>query len=462
MAGIRNALIFMVFLAVGGTASATDLVDVLSLGLTNDPLLREAEATRLAALQSKPLARSGLLPQINLSGQFDDQDSEGTFTTFIGQLVTTDRASDAERDFWSLQLTQPVFRWDRWIALKRADKTIAQAEADYLAARQNMALRVTQSYFAVLAARDRLQAEQANKEAIARQLEQAETRFEVGLIAITDVHESRAAYDQSVAAEIAAKRTLAVARENLREIVGESLSGLADPKADMPLVNPDPADPDRWVSQAMESNAALESSRLGVEIASDDVKTERTGHYPTLDLVVSRSEFSSDGTQFDTAFDPITGQPRTSGGASQADNTTDTIALQFNVPIYSGGGVSAQVRQAVYRQRAARERLERVARQTERETRDAYLGVISDVSRVSALKEAVVSSETALRATEAGFDVGTRTSVDVLNARRDLLQAETNYRAARYDYIVNIVRLKLAAGTLTEADIREINSWLSE
>lgn len=440
-------------------ASGADLMDIYRLALDNDPQLLEAEATRRAAEENRPQAIAGLLPTVNLQGQWDDRDSDGITTgpAFVGAgVVSANQFSDADRLSWTLQLSQPLFRWDRWVALKRADKQIALEEANYAAARQALAVRVAERYFAVLGAQDTLAAEQANKEAISRQLEEAETRFDVGLIAVTDVYESRSAYDQSVAAEIGAKRALATALENLREVTGEyAASDLGAPGDDLPLVTPEPADQETWVREAMNQNLTVAANRLQVDIAGDDIKSQRTGHYPTLDLVVQRDHFDSDGTRFNV----VGGQSQ--GGLDQSDFDTDTIALQFSVPIFNGGAVRSRVRQAVHQQRAAKQRLERVSRETERATRDAYLGVEAEIARVNALAQAVTSSETALEATEAGFDVGTRTSVDVLNARRDLFQAQTNFRAARYEYLLNVVRLKQAAGTLTLADLQEINRWLT-
>ena len=445
---------------VSTSSQAADLMDIYQLALDNDPQLLEAEATRRAAMENRPQALANLLPTINLQGQFDDQDTEGVTTAPAftgGAVITTQRPSDADRLSWTLQLSQPLFRWDRWVALKRADKQIALEEANYAAARQALAVRVAERYFNVLGAQDTLRAEQANKEAIARQLEEAETRFDVGLIAITDVYESRSAYDQSVAAEIGAKRTLATALENLREVTGTyAESELGAPGDDLPLVAPEPSNQDMWVTQAMDQNLSVAARRLEVDIAGDDIKTQRTGHYPTLDLVMSRDHFDSDGTRFDVLEDGSV-----FGGTQTSDFDTDTIALQFNVPLFTGGAVRSRVRQAVHQQRAAKQRLERVSRETERQTRDAYLGVEAEIARVNALAQAVASSETALSATEAGFDVGTRTSVDVLNSRRDLLQAQTNFRRARYDYLLNVVRLKQAAGTLTLTDLEDINRWLT-
>lgn len=451
-----KAVVYIALIAIASSASSdpTNLVDVYRMATNSDPLLQEAAANRLATLEEKPLARANLLPLINLGGQYEAQESDGVFSNFspsLGTTVETPSESDSTTLSYQLRITQPVFRWDRWIALKRADKTVAQAEATYAAAEQDLAVRVTQTYFSALSARDALQAETLNKEAIKRQLEQNETRFEVGLIAITDVLESRAAYDQSVAAEIEAKRVLARAKENLREITGQRVDDLLAPGPELQLVTPEPANEDAWVEMAQRQNLNIEASRIAVDIAEDDIKVQRTGHYPTLDLVAAHGEFDTSGDSLNA------GVP----GSNDQDSSSDSISLQFNVPIYSGGGVSSRVRQAVYRKSAAQQRLERIARETERQTRDAYLSVLSEISRVRALREAVKSSETALAATEAGFDVGTRTSVDVLNSRRDLLRAQVNFYVARYDYLVNMINLKRAAGTLSADDIVQINQWLA-
>jgi outer membrane protein len=226
---------------------------------------------------------------------------------------------------------------------------------------------------------------------------------------------------------------------------------LSKPGADMPLTSPSPANADDWVALAMNQNPRLISSRLGADITRHNISSERGGHLPSLDLVVSRSHFDSEAT--------ITGS---SNGDIESDSDDTTISLQVTVPIFSGGATNSRVRQAQYRHTAARERLERTARETERETRDAYLGVNSEVARVQSLKQAVESAQTALQATEAGYEVGTRTSVDVLDARRRLFESQTNYARARYDYLLNVLRLQLAAGTLDGKGLADINSLLTE
>ena len=296
-----------------------------------------------------------------------------------------------------------------------------------------------------------LEAAQAAHDAIARQLEQSEKRFEVGLIAVTDVQDAKAASDSATAALIQAKRNLATTGERLRELTGDTWDTLERPDNAMPLKSPDPANPEDWVKLAMEQNASLISSRLAADITRANVSVERGGHIPSVDFVVNRG------------FNETTGTLGGTTTGDTADRGYDTVyGLQVTVPIFSGGLTHSRVRQAEYRNIAARERLERTARETERATRDAYLGVNSEVARVQSLKQAVDSAQTALEATEAGYEVGTRTSVDVLQARQRLFQSQTDYARSRYDYLLNVLRLQLAAGTLDRTGLEEINGLLSE
>ncbi|MDJ0927612.1 MAG: TolC family outer membrane protein [Gammaproteobacteria bacterium] len=449
-------LVTLCALLAGQLAAAESLVEIYQKALLSDPLLREAEANRLATLENKPQAIGALLPEVGASANWQDNSDEGVRNSTFGGFSSV-TLFDQQQDGWdwALQVRQPVFRWDRWVTLKQADKQVAQAGIDYRVALQDVIVRVATAYFDVLAAEDTLESEQGAKEAIGRQLEQAQKRFEVGLIAITDVQEAQAAFDEAVAAEILAKRSLANQREVLREITGEYTTALAAPRENFPLLSPDPQDEGQWVEVALQQNASLLSADLAAEIARDDVDIARNGHLPSIDLVVRYSETDIRG---DGVFgNPVTGE---SSGIIGTDADSASIRLEFQVPLFNGGAVASRVKQSNFRHRAAKEQLERVARQTERQTRDAYLGVISEISRVKALRQALQSSQTALQATEAGFEVGTRTTVDVLIARRQLLLSETQYSRSRYDYLINVLLLKQAAGTLTESDVAEIDGWL--
>jgi outer membrane protein len=353
---------------------------------------------------------------------------------------------------WGLNLRQNVFSWSNWMTLKAANSQVAQAEATYAAAEQNLILRVCQAYFNVLSALDNLQAQQASLEAIARQLDQADKRYDVGLIAITDVQEAKAARDTASAAVIAAKRTLATAEDQLEEITGEKYDSLTKPGSDMPLNMPEPADEGQWVNISLDQNATLIAARLNADVARDNVKASFGGHLPTVEIVAGRTYSQQAG--------PYEFEGQTLDGYGNKINDRQ-ISLQVTVPIFSGGLTQSKVRQSQYLWIAAKEQMTQTSRATERQARDAYLGVISGIARVQALRQALESSETALKATEAGYEVGTRTAVDVLNARRTLVQAQTDYSGSRYDFIVSIIQLRLAAGNLDRPQLEQINSWLS-
>jgi outer membrane protein len=445
------------------SAPAADLLAVYQRALQNDPQLREAEATRLAALESKPQALAALLPQLAGSGTIskekDDGESNQVETVqengqnFSESFPFNGRATTNTHKY-GVDLTQNLFRWENWVALQRADAQVAQAEADYRSAQQDLIARVAQRYFDVLAAQDDLDAQRGNLESVNRQLEQAEKRYEVGLIAITDVQEARAAHDSGAAAVIASKRQLASAQELLREITGDAFDNLARPAEPFELSNPDPSSEERWVEMALQQNLSLVSSRLAADIAQENVSAARGGHFPSLDLVASRYKASSGGDYINANGTPY--------GSTSLDQYQNVVGIQFSIPIYSGGMVSSQVRQAVYQHRAAKERVERVARQTEHDARDAYLGVLSEISHVKALRRALESNATALDATESGYEAGTRTAVEVLESRRQWIQARTDYARSRYDYMVNVIKLQQAAGILSEQTLSRLNALLKD
>jgi outer membrane protein len=439
-------------------AAQESLIDVYQRALTNDPAIREAEATYLANSEVKSQARSTLLPSLNLgvSRAHRFQDTEGgAIDPITGTPVGTRSQFEQYSTGYSVSLQQSVFDWSRYMSLEQADKRVVRAETDFRAAQQDLILRVANAYFAVLGAEDNLASAVAQRDAVSRQLEQAQRRFEVGLIAITDVQQSQAGYDDAVAAEIEQQRLLSTAYEQLREIIGEIVRDLASPTDELPLLTPDPASEDEWVRAALDSNLALQSSRLAAEVANDQIKIEKGNRLPTLNLSATYNDDEQNRVQ--TLFRQLV---ETTPSTQLPEGRTWTLSLDF--PIYTGGLNRSRVQQSVYQHRAAQEALERTARLTERQTRDAYLGVISEIARVRALRQSVESNRTALRATEAGFEVGTQTTVDVLAAQRLLRVAETNYSRSRYDYMLNLLRLKQAAGNLTEMDVAQIDRWLQQ
>jgi outer membrane protein len=438
-----------------------DLLGVYDQALVNDPQIREAEATRKADREVRPQALGALLPQLQGNAgrnrtwgdatgyrQYPVVDENGNATVIRepsgGESIRT-------TDSWGLQARQSVFSWANWMNLRAANHEVAQAEADYLVALQSLAQRVAQQYFAVLQAHDTLDAVEAAREAVQRQLDQAERRFEVGLIAITDVQDARAARDEAAAAVIASKRALASAEEQLRATIGEKPDTLNEPAEGMPLVSPNPASEDEWVRISMEQNATLISSRLAADIARDAVKGTYNNFLPQVDLVAGRTFSDAEGS----------GQVGPVPTQDVNTNYGKSVSLQITMPLFTSGTNLSRTRQSQYRWIAAKERLERTSRNTERTARDAYQSVISEIARVEALKQAVQSSQTSLAANEAGYEVGTRTSVDVLAARRALIQAQTNYSAAKYSYLNNVITLRLAAGDLDRSVIEDINRWLT-
>jgi outer membrane protein len=438
------------------------LIDVYQRALMNDPAIREAEATYLATAEVKPQARAALFPTLNLGASrrhsFSDA-AGGGFDFATGDPVGTRQTTELDQTGYSVSLTQSVFDWGNYKTLAQAEKRVVRAETDFRAAQQALILRVATAYFLVLGAEDNLASAVALRDAVSRQLEQAQRRYEVGLIAITDVEQSQAGYDDAVAAEIETQRQLSSAYEQLREIIGEIVQDLASPTEDLPLLTPDPANEDEWVRVALDSNLTLQSSRLAADVAADQIDIEKGSRLPTLTLQAQYTDDESD--RVTTLFGgggPTDGVPRPL--TQLPEGRSWTLNLQF--PIYTGGLNRSRIQQSVYNHRVAQEALERIARQTERQTRDAYLGVISEIARVRALRQSVESNRTALRATEAGFDVGTQTTVDVLAAQRLLRQAETNYSRSRYDYMLNLLRLKQAAGNLSEADVMQLDSWLQQ
>ncbi len=419
-------------------AQGEDLMEIYRMAAENDPELRAAAASRAAVAEELRQSEALYGPSVSLGASYTrnrDESKGGFFSS--PPIYYTNKGI-------SLNLSQAIYRKDLLSQKAQSEARLRQAEAQFAAAEQALALKAAERYFNVLAAQDNLEFALAEKEAISRQLEQTKQRFEVGLIAITDVHESQAAHDMAVAAEISAQNNLAMAHEALREVTGHITADVAPLSERIELISPEPADVEQWIERALESNLGIVAARAGVEAAHQQLELARAGRSPNLDLVASHNYADTGGLFGD----------RTS-------NST-VVGLQLSLPLYQGGGISARIRQARHGLEQAREELEKSRRQVQRATSDAYLTVLATISQVKALEQAVVSSTSALEATEAGYEVGTRTTVDVLNVRRNLYRAQRDYARARYDYILSTLRLKQAAGILGEEDLRRINGWLGK
>lgn len=421
-------------LSLTATAWAESLTEVYQAALESDPTLAAAEANFQAELENKPIARSALLPQINASAAYQKLDQ--SYDDMVNPLYSD---ADFDRKTWGVNLTQAIYRKDYWASLAQADAGVAKAQAEIETARQELIVRVANAYFDVLTAQDSLEFAQAEKEAVQQQFDQAQERFEVGMIAITDVRESRAQLDISIASEIAAQAELDTTRENLTAIIGYQPKELTPLSSDVDLKTPEPADIGAWVEKAKDNNLQIRAARYGVEAAKEGVEVSRSGHYPTLNLTGQL------GIQDDN------------GGFTEGNIDQRTVGLELALPLYSGGRTSAQVSQSKARLLQAEKGLELAERSAVQQTRASYLNVLSNISRVQALAEVLKSTQTAKEAAEAGFEVGTRTSVDVLDALRQVYGSRRDYTEARHNYVLSALRLKQAAGTLSPEDLNLVN-----
>jgi len=426
-------------LAAPGVVHANDLMRVFDLAAQNDATIRAAAYARDASVEAKPQARAALLPQLSGSYNYGYADTDGTV---VQGGVTFPIDNYGTDDSISVTLNQSLFSLESWRRLQQADAQVALAQASFRAAEQDLVLRVAEAYFGVLDARDALRSAQAEKAAVERQLEQARKRFEVGLSAITDVQEAQARYDLTVATELQGQQALAAAREALAEITTVQPGELASLQEDIPLPAPNPDSVASWVEYALEGNLDLLAARLNYDIAARGVQVARSGHLPTVGLQGRYTDFTSESGSF----------PQEGDSAS--------VTLGVTLPIYSGGATRSGVREAIATREQRRAQQEGSARLVERNTRDAYQGVITGAAQVKAFKQAVVSSTTALEASETGLEVGTRTAVDVLNAQQQLYAAQRNYFQSRYNYLLSVLRLKAAAGRLGTTDLAEIDGLL--
>jgi outer membrane protein len=428
----------------------SDLFELYGLAEQNDPQIRAAYADFQAVEETVPQNWANLLPQI--SGSVNESYSDSKIDPSAAGQKT--RKSDGDSRGFQLQATQVIYNHAYWQRLSQANINAAQAEANYNAARQDLMVRIATAYFNVLGGIDNLAFAEAERKNVEHQLEQTKQRFEVGLIAVTDVKESQARFDQAVAQEIEAQNTLSTTREALWTIVNSYPQQLKPLSEQMPLLQPEPADKQHWVDKAVAENLSLLAADFAQQSAQQEVDIQRSGHYPTID-VTARHTYTDDkaGTlPFSGVNAPVTNSP--------VETTDTTIMVSLNVPIFTSGGTHALVKEAVYRREATRDRYEATRRQVVQQTRDAYQNILADISRVNALKQALISSEAAYEATSAGYEVGTRNSVEVLTALSTVFAAKRDYARTRYTYVIDLLRLKQAAGNLSMGDLKEINRWL--
>ena len=442
---------------ISSPAFAVDLVGVHDLAIKNDPQLQAAGYRKDATGENKRQAWSNLLPTLSggVGRNWGDAKTKVSEINIPegGSIPAFKTESDIDTESWRLDLRQSLYAQSNYENLDIARGQVSQAEAIYNIAYQNFLVRVAGGYFSVLTAQDGVIFAEAEEKALQRQFEQAEQRIEVGLTAVTDVHEARASYDNARARAIVSRNNLADTKEALYELTGQYFDDYDPLQEVLPLVKPLPENPVEWVEIAMQYNPTVVSAHMGVEIADATVRLQRSGHYPTLDLVGSMSQSTNNKSAL-----------RSDAGEILA--TTDVvrddriIGLQLSVPIYQGGVITSRTRQARYLLNAVNEDLDQQQRAVVRATNNAYRAVIAGIEQVGAFGQAMISAESALEATQAGFEVGTRTIVDVLIAQQRYFQAQRDNSLARHTYIVDHLRLKAAAGVLVEEDLQKVNSIL--
>lgn len=446
---MKKLLLFASLFA--GSAQATNLLDVLDIALQKDPALQAAKYNQEASMEVKKQAFSAFLPQV--SGSWSRSKSFGQSSTF-GRFGTV-KSPDSESDSWGVRLSQSVYDQRNFIRLRQADLQQARGLAGLDVAKQDFFIRVAQGYFDVLSNVDAVALAKAEEKAIGRQLDQAEQRYEVGLAAITDVHEARASFDASRASVIAAKNTLDDSKEALFEITQsyfESLDALPENIEEVPLEAANLAD---WERLGLSHNPDLGVAKIDAELAELSFKEQRAGHYPTVSLSLSHNN--------NTNKDITLSSPNNPGSFITDDRESkgNSAGISVSIPIFEGGRTSSLTRQSKLQYRAAMENLSRSEFSTVRKIRSAFHNVKAGWSSVQARKLAVTSAKSAEQATVAGFDVGTRNIVEVLNAQRSLYQSQRNYSQAKHNYLLNILRLKRAVGKLRQQDLDTINRLLS-
>ncbi|WP_339486928.1 TolC family outer membrane protein [Pseudomonas sp. EL_65y_Pfl2_R95] len=442
---VTSAITGQAWAAQAPTTAMNDLISVYREAAQNNADIAAARADYQARREIVPQARAGLLP--NLSGGAELAD---TRTKLDSPSYTANRSGTV----YQANLSQPLFRADRWFQLQAAEATSEQASLDLSATEQNLILQSAESYFNVLRAQDNLASTKAEEAAFKRQLDQSNERFDVGLSDKTDVLEAQAGFDTARANRIIAERQVDDAFQALTTLTNRDYPALEGMRHTLPILAPTPNDAKAWVDTAAAQNLNLLASNYAVDAAKETLSQRKAGHAPTLDAVASYKKGDNDSLGF-TNSGLNTGIPPYSGDVEQS-----SIGLQLNIPIYSGGLTSSQVREAYQRLDQTEQQRESLRRQVVQDTRNLHRAVNTDVETVKARKQSIVSNQSALEATEIGYQVGTRNIVDVLDAQRQLYSSVRTYNDARYDYILNNLRLKQAAGTLSPGDLEALDTYL--
>jgi outer membrane protein len=419
-------------------AHAIDLLQVYKEALANDPVYASARASLAAGAEKTPQGRAGLLPTVGVGGSYSRVGADST-------LLSGDRNSTTNG--YTVSLSQPLFRWANWEQYQQGKLQTSASEALFAQAGQDLIVRVSQAYFDVLTAQDALASIQAQKAAITEQLASAKRNFEVGTATITDTHEAQARFDLAAAQELSAESDLDIKRAALQQIIGKPAGELAALRPGLQLSAPQPAQIDKWVETAEAQNYGVIGQQLGLEIAQREIKRNRAGHSPTVDLVASRNHNNQMGSTLTLPANV---------------SNSNTVGVQWNIPLFAGFAVTSKVREAIALEDKARADLENARRTAALGARQSFLGVNSGLAQVKALEAAEVSSQSALESNQLGYQVGVRINIDVLNAQQQLFATRRDLAKARYDTLVNGLKLKSAAGTLQEDDLTAVNQLLAQ
>ncbi len=441
---MKLALKTLIALALTGGAlnvHSADLLQVYRDAVGFDAQYAAARAQRDAGREKLPQGRAGLLPTIGLTASTTWNDVEST-----ARNTGITRSADYNSNGWGVSLSQPLFRWQNWIGYKQAELAVASAEAQFAQASQDLILRVAQAYFDVLLAQETLATTQAQKIAIAQQLESAKRNFEVGTATITDTHEAQARFDLADAQQIAAESDLAVKRQTLLTLTGKEAEALKGLRPNVQIKPPQPDNIGQWVESAETGNLSVQLAQTSLEISRREIEKQRAGHYPTLDLVATRGQTAVGGSVIP--------------GGTGTDGKSSTIGLQLAVPLFAGGAVSSRDREAAALSEKSRADLDNARRSATLGARQAYLGVTAGLAQVRALEAGVASSRLAVESNQLGYEVGVRINIDVLNAQSQLFDTRQKLAKARLDTLIAQLRLKAAIGNLSEDDLAALNALL--
>ena len=434
-------LLSLLSIIITGSIKAENLADVYELALKNDPLLRAAEATYRAGKENKRQGIAGLLPTLSISGS----------TNWNEYRVEEQLQDQYNSNSYLANLNQPIFRLDKWFQFERGTALSEAAEAEFAYQQQETMIRVASAYFNVLNSIDSLNAAKAEEKAIGRQKDLAKKRFDVGLAAITEVQETQAAFDLTVVSRIAREAQLDSAQETLTSIVGRDIKLLSPLIDEFEISLPDPLDRESWVSLGLKNNYQLKSAKLQRDAAQAAARGSASNHLPQIDLVGRVSQSTSKQGKFGGFIqNPLFG----------IEQDTRQYSIQFSLPLYAGGAISSARRQAYANYDRSKEQAIYTERSTIKDVRSNHFGVQTQVANVTARKQALASAESALEATQVGYEVGTRNTVDLLDAQKRLFQAQRDYASSRYKYIISMLRLKASVGSLNPNDLMRISSQM--